>query len=452
MMHFEASGLWYPSDDSSNAVGGTLKFNDEGLHLFLLGSFRQGWSPGTVHYPIIHGVLGESPYGPFATLIDSFRNQSKFNMVGVTSEKILCQKAVVGNFHFQEGPTHLQSLGLDFSYLSEWVGFGGMKVERGLVNGKTYIATFNKPDDVEFSFGKKTLTLGFNFDASESSHRTTLTEAARLVTQPVGDLTPVTLGEDDIRLLQDLLSFATDRPNAVEEIAYRAEKDERGITPKLNLIYDPIFRLVGEKEFLHSFDMVFCYSDTQAAGFDIFQRWYDLAKKYQKFITVYFSSIYAKPKFLEDRFEKVLLAFTLLCETLKGSSEKARLFLDDTEKAMKAHFPDDERIFLGHVLPIGSEIEMPLHMLTLLNENSDLMSQVIDNFPCFVKSVSDTLYFIHRRVEGTRPSLQRGELFYAMEKINMLIKIIILKELGFGEDAVKTLVARNNRLNHLKTV
>src|SRR4051794_31946823 len=99
MKHFETSGLWYPYDDPNNAVGGTLKFDDKGLQLVLLGTFRQGWSPEAERYPVIHGVVGESPYGAFVTLIDNFRTAQKFNMVGATSEKIRCHLAMVGNFH-----------------------------------------------------------------------------------------------------------------------------------------------------------------------------------------------------------------------------------------------------------------------------------------------------------------------------------------------------------------
>jgi len=39
-----------------------------------------------------------------------------------------------------------------------------------------------------------------------------------------------------------------------------------------------------------------------------------------------------------------------------------------------------------------------------------------------------------------------------MLKIRLLVKIVVLKELGFAEEAVKSLVGRNNRINFLRTV
>ena len=453
MKHFEASGLWYPFDDPANAVGGTLKFDDKGLQLVLLGSFRQGWSPEAERYPIIHGVVGESPYGAFVTLIDSFRTGQQFNMVGATSERIRCQMAMVGNCHLPEEASRFESVELNFSYLTEWVGRGGLQSEWKLAEGKSnYVATYHKPDNVKFTFGEKTLTLGYTFKATESAHQKTLSEAARLVVEPVGDLTPATLGQDYVRTLQDLLSFATDRPNAVEEIAYLAEKDKRGITPKLNLIYDPIFQLKDKKKSLHSTDMLFTYADTSSIGINIFQKWLDFSQKHKAFCEVYFGHTYARPTYMDERFAKEVAAFTLLCSALGELSESTGHFLGAVEVAMKAHFAEGEREFLGHIIPTWSEVEMPIYLLRLLAENSDLMGQVIEDSPAFVRTVSDTLGFVERRMEGTRPPFQGDDLYYAIEKIKMLIKIVVLKELGFGHEDVKALVERNKQLIHLKTL
>jgi len=450
MKYFEASGLWYPSDDRSSAVGGTLKFDSDGLQLVLLGSFRQGWSPEGERYSIIHGVVGESPYGFFVTLIDCHRLQSTFNMIGVTSEKITCIKGAVGNCHLSDGDSRFKSLELDLSYLTEWVEFGGFGSKLGWADDKSYTTTYRKPENARFPFGEKTLTLGFSFRASQGAHRTTLSEKARLIIEPTGDISPATIGLDHVKTLMDLLSFATDRPNAAEDIAYWAETNESGLTPKLNLIYDPVFRPESKKDSLHSMDMVFSYRDTQALGLNIFQQWLAFAEKHPAFNAVYFDSIYASPRYLHDKFAKLLSAFTLLCSNLGKTSEKTRLFLVDAEASLKAHFLDEERGLLGHLIPTEADVEMPMQLLGLLRENADLMGQVIDDFPSFVSSVSDTLAFIVRRVEGERHPIQGADLYLAMEKIRMLIKIVILRELGFNDESIKILIERNVRFNRLK--
>ncbi len=452
MQHFEASGRWYPFDDPDNAVGGTLKFDDNGLQLVLLGTFHQGWSPEAKRYSIIHGVVGDCPYGAFVTLIDNFRTGQKFNMVGATSEKIRCHQAAIGNFHLPDGPISLEYLELDFSYLTDWAGRTGIRVDRNQAGVMTYIATYEKPENLAFPFGDKSLVLGCRFNAHEDTHTASFSEAARLLIEPVGEISPTTVGRDHVRTLQDLLSFATDTPNQIEEIAYGAEKDARGLRAKFNLIYEPVFRLKERKDSLHSIDMLFTLADSQAAGINIFQRWLDFSKKHQSFCEVYFGHNYTRPKFLDDRFKKVMVAFTLLCSTLDEMAERDRLFLESVETALKAHFPENEWDFLGHVIPSWGEVEMPIILHRMLVENSDLMCQVIEDYPAFVRSVSDTLAFVERRVEGPRSPLNGGEIHYATEKVKTLIKIVVLRELGFGRGDVKTLLERNKHFNHLASI
>ncbi len=451
MKHFEATGLWY-LDEPDKSIGGTLRFDRDGLQLSLLGALSQGWSPMTERYPMIRGVVSESPHGVYVSLIDAFTNKTKFNMAGVRAETIRCHKATIGNCYLPEGTFEFKSLELDYSYLTQWVGRGGMEVERRLSQEKTYVATYRKPEDVEIPFGDKKLILGFNFNATESTHRTTLTETARLLIEPFGEATSETLGKEYVRTLQDLITFATDRPNGVEEIAYRAESDEQGVTPKLNLIFDPIFRVDEKENSLHAVDMLFTYGDTKIQGINIFQKWLDFSLKHKEFCEVYFGHTYAKPKYLDDRFRKMMVAFTLLCSTLGEKPERTRLFQEALESALQAYFSAGEREFLGHLIPTWSEIEMPIMLHRMLEEYSRQMGRVIEDIPSFVRSISDTLVFVERRVIGTRPPLDGGDLFYAVEKIKMLIKIIVLKELGFAPEAIDALVARNKHLAHLGRV
>ena len=452
MKHFEASGLWYPSDDPDNAVGGTLKFDDDGLYLVLLGSFRPGWSPEAERYPLVHGVVGDCPYGSFVTLIDSFRTTQKFNMVGATSEKLYCHQAAIGNFHLSDNPITMESLELDFSYLTDWAGRSGIKVDRRLNETVTYIATYQKPENVTFKFADKTLTLGYHFNASQSLHQVTFSEAARLMIEPVDDISPKTVGRDHVRRLQDLLSFATDTPNEIEEIRYENAVDVHGEKSEFHLIFKPTFRLKTKKDSRHWMDMLFTLPECQSSGIDIFQRWLDFSDKRKDFCEVYFGHTYSIPSFLDDQFKKMVLALTLLCSTRQEMTEKTRRFLKTVEAAMKTQFDEDERAFLGHLIPIWGEVEMPIHLHQLLRENLDVTGRVIDDLPAFIRAISDTLNFVDRRERGDRPPLQGRDLHHAVEKIKLLIKIVVLKELGFGEDKVKTLIDKYLRLVAFRTM
>jgi len=434
----------------SDAVGGTLSYDTEGLNLKLLGSFREGWSLGVERYPIIRGVVIENPYGTFVTLIDCLRKQSHFSSAGVSSETIRCGRAAIGAAHLPDGMFHFKMLKASFSYLNDWVGQTGTKFEP--INDTGYSINYTKPDLLSFSFGDQKLTLDTAARFKYGMRHAELDERTLIVIEPIGALSPAELGGHRIQVLQNLLTFATDEPNEIGNITYFGAEDDQGFNAEYHLVFEPMFRIKKDKEPLHPSDMLFTLKDAQSQGMNIFQSWLDFTERNPSFCTVFFANLYAEPRYLNDRFATLMRTFTLLATTIGEISERTKLFLIDVGAAMASRFGDDDRQLLGHIIPTGTEIEMPFHLLRLLRENADTMGSLIEDVPGFVRSVYDTLNFFERRSKGSRPPIHGEKLLYAMLKIRVLVKIVILKELGFGEEAIRSLILRNNKINFLRTV
>ncbi len=449
MMHFESTGLWSLKEDMSNAVPGTLGYDSEGLNLKLVGSFTSGWSGGLERYPIIRGVVDASPHGMFVTLIDGIRKESHFNMAAVSSETIWCSRAVIGTAHLPDGTCYFQKLVLRFSYLKDWVGQTGIELEA--LRDVGYSIKFTKPDILPFSFGHQRLTVETSAACKSAMHRAELDEDTLIVVEPIGDLSLTELGGDRIQVIQNLLSLATDEPNEIEEITYVGPQDEQGLSPTYCLVFDPMFRRVQNKTKLRPTDMLFTFKDSQSQGMNIFQRWLDFTERNSSFCTVFFANLYAEPRYLNDRFASLMRAFTLL-ETTGEVSERTKLFWGDVSAALDTRFGSDDGALLRNIVPTDAEIEMPFRLLRLLRENADTVGSLIEDDRGFVRSVYDTLGFFQRRPNGGRPHLDGAKLLYAMLKIRVLVKIVVLRELGFDEEAVRSLVRRNNRINFLRTV
>jgi ApeA N-terminal domain 1 len=450
MKHFESSGLWFPGDDSANAVGGMLHYDSNGLNLKLLGSFREGWSTGQERYPTVRGVVDESPYGTFVTLLDCIRTRSRISAPGITSETIRCGRAVVGFSHLPDEPSRFETLEVSFSYLMDWVGQSGIKFQ--VTPNISYDIAYTDPDTLSFAFGTKIVSLAPWPKISRGMHHVSLDEETIIQIGPIGDQPLANLGGGLVQVLQNLLTFATDTPNGIEDLAYRGMENDQGIKPAYHLVFEPLFRLKTDKETLHSTDMLFTFADCQEHSPDIFQKWLNFTDKNPAFCTVYFANIYAEPPFLNDKFESLLQAFTLLSTSLGKVSERTKLFLNDVAEAVQSRYGQDEREMLGHIIPTGPEIEMPHHLLLLFQENADTLGALVEDIPRFVRSVSDTLAFFKRRSEGESPRFEGTDLLHATLKIRTLIKVLVLKEIGFGEKVVKSLVQRNSRINYLRTV
>jgi hypothetical protein len=343
-----------------------------------------------------------------------------------------------------------EKLIIRFSYLNDWVGQTGIRSEA--IKDGDYSINFTKPDILPFSFGEQKLSLETSPGLTRAIHHAELDESTLIVIEPIGELSPTELGGDRIQILQNLLTLATDEPNEIEDITYAGPEDEHGLNPTYHLVFEPSWRLARDKKPLHSREMLFTFDDALSQGVNIFHNWLEFAERNPSFCTVFFANLYAEPPYLNDRFSCLMRAFTLLGTKTGGISERTKLFLGDVEAALSARFSDDDRRFVGQIIPTGPEIEMPFHLLRLLRGNADTMGLIIEDAPGFVRSVYDTISFFERRPRQSHPPIQGENLLYAMLKIRMLVKIMVLKELGFDEAAVRSLILRNNRFNFLRTV
>ena len=285
MKHFEASGQWSLVDDSSNVVGGMLIFDNEGLNLKLLGSFSTDWPSGLERYPIIHGVVAKNPYGTYVTLIDCIRKNTVFDMAGVTSETIRCSRAIIGASHLADQRVMFTSMEVVFSFLKDWAGLNGITLE--VSKGPTYSVKYASPERKTFGYGDKMVSVASSVSAKCGKYNADLNEDAFVLIEPVGERLPTELGGHDIQILQNLLTLATDRPNAIEHITYYMEEDDNGLPSSYHLVFEPIFRSTEDKEMLHIHDMLFTLNETQAQGINIFQRWLEFADRNQGFCTIF---------------------------------------------------------------------------------------------------------------------------------------------------------------------
>ncbi len=456
MKYFESSGLWFPADEPTNAVGGILRYSADGLRLKLLGSFREGWAPATEDYPIIRGVVDENPYERFVTLLDSFRSKTNINMAGITSETITSNMAVIGRSHLPGEPIRFKSAGIKLSYLNHWVDQDALETD--MVKGEPlgFVIRYEKPAAVNMPLGDADLTIGFTFKATSGSHRAEISEDANVFLEKLGDRSIDDILGDFVVPLQSLLTFATDTPNEIEEVKLSGENDqgERDNLLSFNLVNSPIFRLERKKDVLADADMLFTFADSRAAGLNIFRNWFEFARNHEAFCTVYFAHIHSQPDYLDDKFGRLMTAFTLLCASSFEPSARTKAFVDEITTRRAAYFADAEQAYLAESIPTAAEVEMPFHLIRLLNENRDLMGQIIDgDFADFVAAAVNTLSFVERRISQPGQQLWRGEdLLHPAQKIRILIKIVVLKQLGFDASRARELIERNKYFVYLKSV
>jgi hypothetical protein len=454
MEYFRSDGYWSPSGEPSNAVGGVLEYSEKGLELKLLGKFRDGWGAAGETYPEIRGVLLDNRFGRHAVLYDGFRRSFLIGSGGVASETIYANRGSIGDDYLTDDLSNLESVEVAVSYLNDWSGRTGIHVDFRSEDFSTVI-NYRKPAPERYWFRQSELTLGSSFSTSADKHRASIGDEVRFVIGSLRGLSPDEILSRRVRPLQDLLSFATDTPNEIEKVRFLGSPlDEQDrIRKRYNWFHDSIFRLENKKSVLSRDEMLFTLTDAKSAGIDVFNRWSEFTEKNAAFCTLYFALQYAPPRFLDEKLDRLVACFTALSASLHGVSERTSEFHSIMYEATDRLYSGDDRSLILPQLPSQAELEMPLSMLGYLDRNRETMRMIIgDDFRAFVKSLLESLRFSIRR-QGSECSSLLGpeDLLYAMDKLGFLIKILVLQDLGFSDEQVKSLLGRNKAYSSLKS-
>jgi ApeA N-terminal domain 1 len=346
---------------------------------------------------------------------------------------------------------YLICLGNTTSYLYDWArtkDVNDFKLGMPPWNEVGIQNTF--PEPVRFDIDDAAVLVGVGYSFHGGSRAAGVTATSSIGITPRTPLKARAIAGKFVQRFCDLLSFATDRPNAVEEVALTQTKDT-GISKEHHLLYDRIFRLKDERSGLYEGDMLFSLNEAIEMSLNIFQEWLNFTNKHTEFCTVYFASLYAQPRYLDEKFQRLISAFTLLCGSLSEPTPPTIQFVEDMRRTFDKSFTDKDRLLLYHLLPTLPKVQMTLDMRRLLEEHARLMGQVISDFDEFVMAVSATLRYIETREEPQGyPKLEAAELHYAMQKTRMLIKILVLGQLGFDENRVASFIERNKDFLHIK--
>ena len=183
-----------------------------------------------------------------------------------------------------------------------------------------------------------------------------------------------------------------------------------------------------------------------------FRNWYNFIRRHGSFVEIYFAHIYSPAKFISDRFRNVIMAFRLLCTSSIDVSERTKGFLRAIDVVAAAHFHASEGAWLGQALPIADEVEMPFRLMRSLQQNGEVMSLLIGDFHEFVTVICRTLECVERgRPRPCGLTFQGGDLHHAIEKVRWLIKMMVLRELGFDDGTLKRLALRSKNFVFLRS-
>jgi hypothetical protein len=436
----DSTGLWYLPDSPNEQVAGTLRFSPQGgITLSLTGTLRtSAVIREAVEYPIIHGVIADSPYpGKMVTLVGSFQRRGRFTIPGFESEEIRANRAYIGSDYVAgEEQARFASIRASYVNLAEWsslTGFRNFEPER---DDRILTARYEPPLPIElWNDGQRHLQIEVDGRATTGGRRFEISERVELTLSDAAGFMPQPVLREIVFPFGDFLTFAVDRPSPVDDVVFLGEQAGHR-RPSFNLLFEPVYRAREDQAFSRS-GMLFGWDDIRHSHPDVIQRWFRLRSRFKVALDVYFGLLYGPPLYLETRFHLLLTALSRLLagrtpdEPIRGALDTLR---HATQDSIGERWLD--------MLPGLDHLCLPQNLSAFLDRYRELAPGLGGDADSFVTSVAD----MQRRLfddEDTNETRSPVRLLRIVERLTLVAKIAILEHLGFSHEEIVSFVSQH---------
>ncbi len=462
MKAFDSTGFWCLPELPDVLVAGTLHVSSSGkLRLSLIGTLGgpEEGERGKRHR-IILGSVDKSPQGNAVTLLGCTLTGSSVGSYHEGREEYQAGRAFFGDHISATDNIQFRYVLLKLAGLSEWADSisglrkGETKLPTSRDAGKLVPAvSYLVPNAPSGRIPGAEVILNFGVSTESRAQTFELREEANILVK-FDRATP--LHEIDGRYvypLQNLMTFATDRPQRVESISVWRGDD------LADWQHNPEIRVVGPRVHpddesgrdVRSDEMLVTLADVDFAPF--VEKWLRLAERYADVFNIYFGIQYGPPAFIDMTYalvaQSVSLYYARTDEGIKHRAEEEQR-LKHVVRALPG--PDAEWV-ISH-LGVNPQPSFHSQLRRLVEQHGAVLDPLLAHRrEAFVNQAATTLRYIEVR-EGEESSAAAGgsDLYWLIQKLRYLLKACFLSELGFKQEQITAMVNRNPYFKHISAL
>ena len=449
MQAFECTGKWCLPNDEGQGAAGTLGVSESGgLRLCLTGALGQVSPFQSESFPVILGLVDNSPFGDLVTLQGCALDGP---IVGSGSSTACA--------YFGAHLTHkidfvFNNMSLRLRGLAEWAqNLSAVEQQTLQPDGEdardVLLRYRHKPPLVAEVPGAR-LTLEATY-AKHSSNKEAQGERLGLSVHCLEARTADEMNEDYVYPLQNLMTFCSDRPQEAEAFAVRWGGTPANVTyPDIHVIRPRVHPEDGDvpAEAVLSFQMVLTLKDVDFG--DFIKRWLLVIGKYSAACNVFFGLQPAPPAFIDTTLPGVVEALYLYYSSRNNGVVACRMDAKRWLRGILSGLQITDADWLADRLEARPTAPLPFILRKLLEEHSHVMNRLVSNRQGFVSKVINTLKCIlFRESDLDGVATQGTELYWTMQRLRFLFKACLLHELGFRPEKVTALFERNSLYQHL---
>ncbi len=449
MKAFESVGVWFVPTEPDVLVAGTLTFSQyDGLTLKLTGTFQQNWTIETARYPVVHGVVSESPYGKYIALFDCFATNLRIGMPGISLETIRANHGFAGSAFVDSDTMLFDEVSLNFTPLAEWLDYSGL--ERLPDPGGTGV-TWHRPQQRDCKVLDATIStsFGLNITTDILPRTVSLEETPALMIHDFGHSTAADIHCRFVAPLSRLMTFVSEDTALLDRYRLYRLKEGETVPVQFDRLYSPI-RSTHKAKQLSKPDLLFSLAQVPGDFESFLQSWFCFDEAHPDFCTMFFSYCYERSGFLESRFLFQMLAAECLAREAIHDARILSFF--EHARSLLLRVGGNEPY--GPLAPPAATVmATPTLFATLINRHWSVIHEVVGTTEArFIEVLFETLDHVNNRGTQASDVVTGRNLYWLLERLAAVIKVCILKLLGFTDDKVTHVITANPKMAHLKLI
>jgi hypothetical protein len=443
-------GTWWLPDLPETDVAGRFEASAESIELRLIGSFRDligSFTGEAVRYPRILGV-GD---GRLITLFDCIEVAHKFSAPGTQKQELIAHWALVGA-HVTD--MRVRRVLLRTTHMPEWVEPPILSAEMATDDTRKASIQFDPPDDLMCQTQDVQVNMTYGWSSSMDRFRSAALE--EIVSFDIQLAAPADFAEvqtDYLFPLQNLMTLATDHPNGITDIfVWPADESEAEPSQVPVAVYYPaIFRQGRAKRRFHPEDPYFRLADIVGDYCQYLTQWLGVSKRLRSVCNLFFSNQYAPPQFSETRFLVAAQALELLhrlttdeeIDTAEAHAARLTAILDAA--------PSEHKEWLAAALQHSNDKRFRGRLRELVTRLEPVLGDLFPDPSDFTQDVVATRnYFTHWDPAGERAAASGVALLSLTDRMQVMLQVLLMLELGIPTDRCAELVARSRRIKRMR--
>ncbi len=440
--------FWLPSTPDKS-LSGTLTIKDGGLiRLEVLGRL-DGGNPFQPPSSFAR-VIGEVTEHGLVTLEDCFLSSAPFNTSGIPAENKLHPRTAIFGVAYDVGEKILfDELKFSIEGLDEWLAITGFTTSLAKGPERKYSIEYTPPGKRELWHDDR-FSLGCEFEWSVPNAPLKSAKITQTAYLRLRSVAPTAL-EDFLTIvhrLAHLVAFGLDENVSIQSVTayaatirkYAGSRLERPLPLPL---YFEALSFSEKPPKLKLINRLFTLGQLPISSQAAFDAWFKLHETSSTAMNLYFST-------RKTRFDYLNIQFLLLAQAVEvyhRDSSTEKLIPYNVYRKLKEQIvdslPDEHRSMISEKLARGNDLTLyhRLDRLTALFENffGDAPIRAMTNRAI----VATRNYYTHWGKTADREEIGGRNLWINLKRLDMLMQMNLLKELGYSLAEVERLLEAN---------